>query len=72
MLVPKRAVVEQGNDRFVWVVADRTALRRAVQLGADRIDQVEVKSGVMPGDAVILNAPAELTNRAVVRIRQGS
>jgi HlyD family secretion protein len=72
VLVPKRAIVEQGNDRFVWIVTDRTAVRRPVVLGVDRIDQIEVKSGVVPGDAVILNAPAELTNRAVVRMRQGS
>jgi hypothetical protein len=46
-----------------------TASHRAVALGADRLDQVEVKSGVMPGDMVILNPPATLTDGALVRVK---
>ena len=53
----------------VWVVAGGTATRRPVVLGADRIDQMEVKSGLVPGEAVILNAPAGLTDRARVRVK---
>ena len=70
IMVPKRAVSEQSRQPIVWVVADGTAARRPVTLGADRIDQVEVKSGVMAGETVIINAPAGLADRARVRIRQ--
>ena len=38
-------------------------------LGAERLDQVEVRSGVVPGEAVILNPPAGLTDR-VLRPRE--
>ena len=53
VLVPKRAVTEQGGQSIVWVVSGGTSRRAAsVTLGADRLDQVEVKSGVVPGEAV--------------------
>ena len=72
ILVPKRAVAAQGSQGTVWVVAGGTATRRPVVLGADRIDQMEVKSGLVPGEAVILNPAAGLTDRARVRVKTGS
>jgi RND family efflux transporter MFP subunit len=69
ILVPKRAVAAQGSQGTVWVVAGGAATRRPIVLGADRIDQVEVKSGLVPGEAVILNVPAGLTDRARVRVK---
>ena len=68
-LVTKRAVVDQGGQPSVWVVNGTTAAKRAVVLGSDRLDQVEVRSGLLPGETVILNAPAGLTDRAVVRVK---
>ena len=53
----------------VWVVLDNAASSRTVTLGSDRLDQVEVKNGLVPGDAVILNAPAGLVDQARVRVR---
>jgi RND family efflux transporter MFP subunit len=70
VLVPKRAVSEQKGRTIVWVVTEGTAARRPVTLGADRIDQIEVKSGVLAGETVIVNAPAGLADRARVRVRQ--
>jgi RND family efflux transporter MFP subunit len=69
VLVQKRAVTEHNGQSVVWVVADRTALRRPVTLGADRLDLVEVRSGLVPGDAVIVNPPAGLTDRTLVRVK---
>src|SRR5436190_10494988 len=69
VLVPKRAVTEQNGQSHVWVVTGGSAVRRPVTLGADRLDQIEVRSGVMRGDAVILNPPAGLADRALVRVK---
>ncbi|OLC80399.1 MAG: hypothetical protein AUH72_11770 [Acidobacteria bacterium 13_1_40CM_4_65_8] len=69
VLVPKRAVVDQNGQSTVWVVTGNTASRRTVTVGQERIDQVEVKSGVVPGEALILNPPAGLTDRALVRVK---
>ncbi|OLC42654.1 MAG: hypothetical protein AUH43_22140 [Acidobacteria bacterium 13_1_40CM_65_14] len=69
VLVPKRAVVDQNGQSTVWVVTGNTASRRTVTVGQERIDQVEVKSGVVPGETLILNPPAGLTDRALVRVK---
>jgi HlyD family secretion protein len=69
VLLPKRAVTEQNGQKFVWVVTGGTAVRRAVTLGPERLDQVEVRSGVVQGDAVILNPTPALTDRGVVRVK---
>ena len=69
VLVPRRAIAEQNGQSFVWVVTARNATRRPVTLGAERLDQVEVRSGVVPGEALILNPPAGLTDRMLVRVK---
>jgi HlyD family secretion protein len=69
VLVPKRAVTERGGQSIVWVVTSGAAARRVVALGSERLDQVEVKSGVVPGETVILNPPPGLVDRGVVRVK---
>jgi RND family efflux transporter MFP subunit len=69
VVIPKRTVTEQNGGPVVWVVTGTTAARRAVVLGRERLDQVEVRSGVAPGDALIINPPPTLTDRGVVRLK---
>ena len=69
VLIPRRTVTEQGGTSIVWVVTGGTASRRPVVLGRERLDQVEVRSGVVPGEALILNPPAGLTDRGRVRLK---
>jgi RND family efflux transporter MFP subunit len=70
VLVPKRAVAAQADGRqIVWVVANATATARQVRLGAERLDQVEVASGLVPGEAVVVNPPPTLTSGARVRVK---
>jgi len=69
VLVPKRAVSAQGGRPIVWVVSGGNAARRPVTLGAERLDQIEVQSGVLPGESVIVNPPAGLTDRGIVRVK---
>jgi HlyD family secretion protein len=68
--IPKRAVAPQADgSQIVWVVANAVATPRQVRLGAERLDQVEVQSGLVPGEAVVLNPPAALTSGARVRVK---
>jgi multidrug efflux pump subunit AcrA (membrane-fusion protein) len=70
VLIPKRTLTEQGGQPVVWVVTGgTTAARRAVKLGRERLDQVEVSSGVAPGEALVLNPPPTLTDRGPVRVK---
>jgi HlyD family secretion protein len=69
VLIPKRTITEQGGQPAVWVVTGGNAVRRTVKLGRERLDQVEVASGVVPGEALILNPPSTLTDRGPVRVK---
>jgi len=69
VLVPVRAVTERDGQSLVWVVAGGVASRRPIVVGAPRLDQVEVRSGIAPGEAVVLNPPAGLTDRGIVRVK---
>jgi RND family efflux transporter MFP subunit len=69
VLVSKRAIVGEGDKAAAWVVTGGTASRRAVTLGAERLDQVEVRGGIAPGEAVVLNPPATLADGGRVRVR---
>jgi RND family efflux transporter MFP subunit len=69
VLAPKRAISQQGGTSVVWVVSNGSSARRVVTLGAERIDQVEIRSGVVPGEVVVLNPPAGLTDRGIVRVK---
>src|SRR5262249_42975521 len=67
--VPRRAGGEQAEKSPVGVATKGPVARRPVPLGAERIDQVGVKSGVVPGEMVILNPPQGLTDGGVVRVK---
>src|SRR5207248_5030403 len=69
VLVSKRAIADRNGQPVVWVMSAGRAQRRAVTLGPDRLDQVEIKSGLVPGEAVIVNPPATLNDGAVVRVK---
>ena len=69
VLIPKRRCRAERRDRSSG--SSPAAPRRAGRssLGPDRIDQIEVKSGVVPGEAVILNPPPALTDRGARSVK---
>ncbi len=69
VVVPRPAVVDASGRPFVWVETGGLVRRRQVALGADRLDQVEIRSGVAPGEAVVVRPPAGLTDGARVRVK---
>jgi RND family efflux transporter MFP subunit len=69
IVVSKRAVAERGGQKVVFVVNNGLAVMRPVVLGPERLDQIEVKTGLVPGEAVILNAPDTVQSGGHVRVR---
>jgi hypothetical protein len=69
LLVPKAAVRTSDGASIVFVVQNGQAERRAVKVGANEGDQVEVVSGLNAGDRVIVSAPGTLTDGARVKER---
>jgi len=68
VLVPTTAVRKEGDTDIVFVLKDRKALRRSVTLGSTLGDSRQVLTGVSAGDAVIVDAPAELKDDAPVTV----
>lgn len=56
IVIPKTALRQVGQLTLVDVVANDRMLRRSVQLGRTLQDQVEVLSGLVPGEKVVVRS----------------
>ena len=55
LVIPIYAVITQGDERFVYVERDKKAEKRHVDLGILTGWQIQVTSGLNPGDRVIVD-----------------
>jgi hypothetical protein len=69
-LVPKSAVRSDGGASYVFVVAQNTVERRAVQTAGTDGDRLEVTGGLSAGDRVVVSPPAELVAGTPIVIKQ--
>jgi RND family efflux transporter MFP subunit len=69
VLVPKTAVRAANGTSVVFVVHDQRVERRAVKTGAEDGSQIEIASGVSPGERVVVDGPATLADGARVKER---
>lgn len=69
LLVPKTAVRTQDGVSILFIVKDERAERRAVKVGAEAGDQIEIVSGVTAGERVVVDAPPTLADGARVKER---
>ena len=53
LLIPEQALMQQGEERFVYTVVDGKAKRVVVGTGVRVPGMVEITSGLQPGDVVI-------------------
>jgi membrane fusion protein (multidrug efflux system) len=64
VVVPEIAVVQVGTESFVYRVnADHTVARAKVTLGSRREGEVELRSGLSPGDRIV--------TEGIVKLRDG-
>lgn len=68
VLVPKRALREEDGSSFVFVVRSDTARKVPVSTGYTAKDQVELLSGVAPGDQVVVAGQGALKDGSKVRV----
>lgn len=66
--VPELSVVGDGDERFVFIVEDRTARRTKVSTGIRQDGRVEILSGVKPGQKVVTDGVVKLTDGVTVRL----
>jgi membrane fusion protein (multidrug efflux system) len=67
ILVPKRAMVYEGGERFIYAVVNGKAVKRKLTAGYEDPDTVEALSGVDVGMAVIVLGQSGLRDGALVR-----
>ena len=72
-VIPSSAVRDEAGQTYVFAIEGGKITKRAVQVGVTEPQQglIEVKSGLAPGETVIVNPPAGLTDGTRVRLKQG-
>lgn len=53
--VPVRAIKERAGKKYVLVIADGKPVERAVEVGLEGLDYVEIKSGLSAGEPVVIS-----------------
>jgi multidrug efflux pump subunit AcrA (membrane-fusion protein) len=72
MLVPKAAIRTDSGQTYAFVVGGNNVVdRRAVKVGGNDGDRLEVEAGLTRGDRVILSPPQTLQSGTTVAIKQG-
>ena len=69
LLVPKTAVRSSNGATVVFVVRGERVERRAVKAGAEDGGQIEVASGLSPGERLVVDGPATLTDGTRIKER---
>ncbi len=70
VLIPKKAVVEEDGQHFVFVADKDTASRVKVNLGYQREEQVEVLGGLKVGQQVVVAGQGALKKGSKIRVIQ--
>ena len=72
-LVPKIAVKEDSGKSYVFLVQERgqqqSVERRAVQVGGNDGDRVEVLAGLRNGDRVVVSPPPDLAEGKLITVK---
>jgi multidrug efflux pump subunit AcrA (membrane-fusion protein) len=69
-VIPSSAVRQQDGKPNVFLVHDGKVERRAVTLGSQRGDDVEVLAGVSEGDTLVAKVPENLRDGQTVVLKQ--
>jgi multidrug efflux pump subunit AcrA (membrane-fusion protein) len=69
MVVPAAAVRTVGGQSIVFIAAGDRVERRAIRTGGEDGGQVDVLSGLRPGERVVLDAPATMKDGDRIEVR---
>jgi multidrug efflux pump subunit AcrA (membrane-fusion protein) len=69
-LIPNSAVTHQDGKPSIFLVHDGKVERRAVTLGPQRGDDVEVLAGVSEGDTLVAKVPENLRDGQTVDVKK--
>jgi HlyD family secretion protein len=62
LMVQRGPFVDTGGGRFAFVVNDDVATRRAIEIGAASLSDVEILSGLEPGERIVISGTDEFAD----------
>ncbi len=68
IMIPRKLIVRDGDDTFVYVEKDGKAHRRSISTGLESGVDVEVKDGLAAGDRLIVEGINLLRNGTKIKI----
>jgi membrane fusion protein (multidrug efflux system) len=71
VLIPKRAIVEEDGESFIFTAEGDTAHRRKVGLGYQNENEVEVREGLTAGEAIVVAGQGNLKEGSKIRAVEG-
>jgi multidrug efflux pump subunit AcrA (membrane-fusion protein) len=71
VLVPREAIVRDGDETAVFIARDDKAHRQPVTIGLTDADHVEIVKGIAAGDNVIVDGQAGLPDDATIHVSAG-
>ena len=69
LLVPRHAVLEREQGRYVYVAQDGAAVERRIETGSSSGGNVQVLRGLEPGELLIVTGQQRLTPGEPVEVR---
>ena len=67
LTVPVSAIFQESGEWFTFAVVDDTVEKRAIEIGTRAADKVEVLSGLVEGDEVVLFPSASIVSGARIK-----
>jgi membrane fusion protein (multidrug efflux system) len=68
IVIPKRALIEEDGQNYVFVAQKDTAKRTRVELGYQREGLVEIRKGVSPGESVVIAGQGALKEGGKIKV----
>lgn len=62
LLVQRGPFVDTGGGRYAFVVTDDVATRRPIEIGAASLSDVEIVSGLQPGERIVISGTDEFAD----------
>jgi RND family efflux transporter MFP subunit len=71
VLVPRRAIVEDEGETYLFVAEGEKAIRKKVSLGYEWEGDVEVREGISPGQKIVVAGQGSLKEGDKIRVIEG-
>ena len=71
IVVKSNAVLDKDDKKIVYVVEDDIAMEKEVEVGLDTGDFIEIKSGIIEGDKVVVVGQHYVENGGKVKVVRG-